>query len=342
MRLHLLRAQRAEAATQRFREDPPSLLLCTNPFWFVEPGVVAAAKRQGIPTLALIPSWDNLSTKSRMTSTFDGYLVWSESAKRELHQFYPATRNAPVYVVGALQFDVFSQPRFCQTREEFCAVQGLSADKPIVVYALGSPNFLLEVPGAVRVAEMVSRGELGDIQLIVRPHPIHDNHELTALFAKFSPRVIVQKAGLAGAGTTARFQDQTQIGTWVNTFRHADVVVNLCSTVTVDAAIFDRPVVNLDFDPAVTQENQSLIREINHLWTHFKPVAESGGVWLVNNFAELAHAIKTYLEHPELHREQRRWIVEHVCGYVDGACGERAASAVLAFASKTRNGFKHQ
>jgi len=35
----------------------------------------------------------------------------------------------------------------------------------------------------------------------------------------------------------------------VNTFRHADVVVNFSSTVAIDAAIFDKPVVNLDFDP---------------------------------------------------------------------------------------------
>lgn len=330
--------ERSPEATARFEAEPPDALLCTNPFWFTEPAVVGSAKRKGIPTLALIPSWDNLSTKNRMAFQHDGYLVWSEAGRKELHEFYPATRNAPVYIVGAPQFDLFFQERFHVSREAFCATQGLRAEKPIIVYALGSPNFLVEVPGAVRVAEMVARGELGDVQLVVRPHPIHDNHELHDLFDRFGERVFVQETGIAGASVTARFQDEDQITEWINTFRHADVVINLCSTVSVDAAILDRPVINLDFDPSPGQPEQELVREINHLWTHFKPVAESGGVWLVNNFAELAEAVRTYLAQPGLHREQRRWIAEHVCGYLDGECGKRAARAIVDFTDGFRKG----
>lgn len=332
----LLAFERSPEAVKRFVCHIPEVLLCTNPFWFTEPAVVAAAKRKGIPTLALIPSWDNLSTKNRMPFKHDGYLVWSEAARRELYQFYPALRSAPVHVVGAPQFDVFFDERFCLSRAAFCETQRLRADLPIVVYALGSPNFLVETPGAVHIAELVVQGALGDVQLLVRPHPIHDNHELTALFGKYGPRVVVQQTGVAGAGVTARFQDRKKIVEWVNTFRHADVVVNLSSTVTIDAAIFDRPVVNLDFDPAPGRPNQSLIKEINHLWTHFKPVAESGGVWLVNDFAELVNAIKTYLAHPNLHREKRRAIAEYVCGHLDGACGVRAARAVASFIEEKR------
>jgi CDP-glycerol glycerophosphotransferase (TagB/SpsB family) len=113
-------------------------------------------------------------------------------------------------------------------------------------------------------------------------------------------------------------------------------VVNLSSTTTVDAAIFDRPVVNLDFDPEPGGPNQALVKDVNHFWTHFKPVAESGGVWLVNNYDEMVTAIKTYLREPQLHQEKRRWIAEYVCGYVDGRCGERMARAVLDFAATRR------
>jgi CDP-glycerol glycerophosphotransferase (TagB/SpsB family) len=143
--------------------------------------------------------------------------------------------------------------------------------------------------------------------------------------------VALQRTGLAGAHVTARFQDERQITDWVNTFRHADVVINLSSTVTIDAALLDRPVINLDYDPEPGQPQQELIREINHLWTHFKPVAESGGVWLVDNDEELITAVRTYLRHPELHREKRRWIAEYVCGYTDGRSGERVANAIIDF-----------
>lgn len=330
----LLNYPRSPVALERLRARRPDVLLCTNPFWFTEPAVVTAAKKLGIPTLALIPSWDNLSTKNRMVFKYDGYLVWSEQAQAELHHFYPSSQRVPSYVVGAPQFDVFFQERFRLSREDFCRTQGLRPDRPIIVYALGSPHFLREHHGALHLAELVAQGHLGDVQMIVRPHPIHDNAELNELFSKFFPRVILQRTGATGAAVTARFQDESQITEWVNTFRHAEVVVNLSSTVAIDAAICDRPVVNLDYDPEPGRPNQMLIKDINHLWTHFKPIAESGGMWLANNPDELVEAVKTYLIHPELHREKRRWMTEYVCGYLDGRCGERMAAAILTFTDR--------
>ncbi len=330
----LLGYTRSGDALARLQANPPSVLFTTGPFQYEQPAIVAAAKNLGIPSLALIPSWDNLSTKSRMVFKYDGYVVWSDRLRYELNHYYPHTRDLPVYVVGAPQFDVFFQPRFMQTREEFCATQGLRADLPIIIYAVGSPNFLREHHGALEMARCISRGELGDVQMLVRPHPIHDNAEMADLFRPFGPRVVSQSTAEAGTALTARSQDETQITEWVNTFRHGDVLINLSSTVTVDAAIFDRPVVNLDFDPEPGQPNQGLVKDVNHLWTHFKPIAESGGVWLVNDYAEMIEAVKTYLRHPEMHREQRRWIAEYVCGYLDGKCGQRMADAILEFAAE--------
>ena len=270
-----------------------------------------------------------------MVFKHDAYIVWNDQVKEELQTFYPHTRETPVYVAGAPQFDLFRQERFFQTREEFCADQGLDPQIPIIVYAVGSPNFLNEPPGAVNLAKRISDGALGLVQMLVRPHPIHDNSEMKALFSQYGPLVKLQVFKNAGKRINERLQDEEQVIEWINTFRHADVVVNLSSTVVIDAAIFDTPVVNLDFDPQPSRGDDQLIKEINHEWTHFKPVAESGGVWLVNDFEELVTAVRTYLKHPELHREQRRWIVEYVCGYADGKCGERMADAILDFTTIT-------
>lgn len=325
--------ERSPEATALLRDLRPAALLCTGPFQFEQPAVVASAQRLGVPTLALIPSWDNVSTKKRMLFQYDGYLVWSERTRQELHERYPHTRGCPVYVVGAPQFDVFFQPRFHISREAFCAANGLRADRPFIVYAVGSPNFLKGEPdGAEYLARRVAAGELGDVQLLVRPHPIHDNAEMVSRFAGLGDRVRLQATSRPGTPLTARSQDERAIIDWVNTFRHADVVVNLSSTVTIDAAIFDRPVVNLDYDPAPGGADTPLIRDINHVWTHFAPVAQSGGVWLVKDGEEMVAAVRGYLENPALHRERRRWIAEYVCGHLDGRNGERMARAVAEFA----------
>ena len=327
---------RSSEGFERLREYDPTLIVSSGPFQFEQPALFEAARKLGIPTIAYIPSWDNISTKNRMVYRYDGYIAWSEQVKRELHEFYPSTKDAPVYVIGAPQFDVFFDEQFYQSREDFCQQQGLDASLPIVVYALGSPNFLQEHHGAVEFAKRVAAGEIGHVQLLIRPHPIHDNAEMKAMFDNYGPLVRLQESPNAGIELTRRSQDTEQITEWINTFRHSDVVINLSSTVTVDAAIFDKPVVNLDFDPQPSKTDQQLVKDINHKWNHFKPIAESGGVWLVNDFDEMVEAVKTYLREPELHSEKRKWVAEYVCGYVDGRCGERMAKAIHDFAVLTQ------
>jgi len=328
---------RSAEATDRLAEKRPSVVLSTGPFQFEQPAIFTAAKRLGIPTLAYIPSWDNVSTKNRMVFKYDGYIVWNEQNKAELLDVYPHARSVPVYVVGAPQFDVFYLDRFKTDRATFCEEQRLQADRKIIVYSLGSPNFLKEHHGATEMARRVKAGHFGNAQMLVRPHPIHDNAEMRGIFAEFGPNVRFQSTPNAGRDLIRRTQDESQIVDWVNTFRHADVVVNLASTVTVDAAICDTPVVNLDFDPQPDSLDQALIKDVNHKWNHFKPIAESGGVWLVNNFDELENAVKVYLEKPELHMAERKWIAEYVCGQLDGHCGKRMAKAITDFVGQTES-----
>jgi hypothetical protein len=332
----LVRYPRSQAAKHLLIETRPDVVLSTGPFQFEQPAIFSHARELGIPTLAYIPSWDNVSTKNRMVFNYDGYIVWNERIKKELHHFYPRTKNVPIYVVGSPQFDVFHQERFYTTREAFCARQGLDPELPIILYAIGSPNFLKEHHGAEYMARRVSNGDLGDVQLLVRPHPIHEDGAMSAMFDQYGSRVRVQKSPNAGKALNKRTQDEEQIIEWVNTFRHADVVVNLSSTVTIDAAIFDKPVVNLDFDPQPGQADQQLIKDVNHKWDHFKPIAESGGVWLVNDFNEMVNAIKTYLSEPSLHSQKRKRITEYVCGFTDGKCGERMAKAMNDFVARRK------
>ena len=334
----LLPYLRSPEAVERLRRDPPDVLLLTGPYQYHQPAIAAAGRALGIRTLAMIGSWDNVSTKNRMVFKYDGYAVWSEQMRRDLHHFYPQTRSVPVYVVGALQFDVFHQVRFARTREQFCRSAGLSPDKPIILYSLGSPNLFREHHGALSLARRLRAGELGDVQMLVRPHPAFEQRLVATLLREFGPQVVVQHTGGGQRNAEAFFQDEPAIVEWVNSFRHADVVVNMSSTATVDAALCDRPVVNLDYDPAPDGAQQEYVKEVNHRWTHFKPVAESGGVWLVQNPDEMVEAVRTYLRCPELHRAQRRWIVQHVCGFDDGHNGRRLAEAILDFAQHPHAG----
>lgn len=332
----LTRYPRSPESVERFSGSRPDLVVTTAPFWFHEPAVAAHARMLGIPVVAMIPSWDNVTTKNRMVFRYDGYLVWSDQTRSELRAFYDDTRDKPVTVVGAPQFDVFREARFEESREVFCARHNLDPRHPIIVYAIGSPYFIKgEHYGALHLAERIQRGELGQVQMLVRPHPTKDNAELVALFEGFSPSVRVQKVATPGTEVEERSQGESQIRDWISTFRHAAVVVNLASTVTIDASLFDKPVVNVNFDPSPGRPQEALIKEVNSTWSHFRPVAESGAVTMVNDDEELFRAVRTYLASPELHRMERRSIAEFVCGFTDGNCGRRLAQGILEFARTT-------
>lgn len=330
----LLRQRRSHQTAERLAELRPDLLVTMAPFWFHEPGVVIEAKRLGIPTVALIPSWDNISTKKRLVLRYDGYLVWSDLARRQLHHFYPQSLHVPVEVVGVPQYDVFFDDALGSRREEFLDSYGLDPRRPTILYAIGSPNFIAgEVTGAVDLAETICRGELGDVQMIVRPHPVHAREPIDEQFAPYAPRVVVQTPSAGGDTPFERRQEGEHIRQWIDTFRHVDVVINLASTVALDAAFADRPVIDIAYDPHPRRRDQALIEEITSEWTHLRPMFESGGVWVVRDVAELHHAILTYLEHPELHRAERRAMLETICGHTDGRSGRRFGQAVEGLAA---------
>jgi CDP-Glycerol:Poly(glycerophosphate) glycerophosphotransferase len=325
---------RSPEALARLQADPPAAVLAMGPMRHEEPAVVAAAKKLKIPVFAFITSWDNISIKSRMVFRYDGYFVWSEQMKRELMERYSASRRTPISIVGAPQFDAFFRTSNHLSRQEFCRRYGLNPARPIIVHALGVANGVEEHWGALDLARRVAAGDLGDAQLMVRPHPFLNHLELREMFRAFAPRVVVQQSGDPSEERIFRSQDHESLIEWVNTFRHADVVVHLSSTVAIDAALFDRPSVCMDYDPAPGSPRQELVREVNHSWTHYKPVAESGGQALAASPEELVQAIRKYLENPGLHQEARRGMAEYVCGYIDGRCGARLGEAVLQLMKK--------
>jgi hypothetical protein len=318
-------------ATAWLREVGASAVLVMYPFMERQMVMVAAAKQLGLPVIALITSWDNLSTKARMVFQYDAYLVWSEQMKEELRRFYPQSRTRPITVIGAPQYDVFFRDEYLLPREEFLQSYGLDPARPVILYCLGSPNMIREDFGAREYIERIAADPArAHWQIIVRPHPgfaTASGSELDAIKGRY-PGVILQDANRHWRQFPV--QGEAAIAEWVNSVRHADVVIQLASTMAVDAALFDRPVINLNFDPQPGRPNERMIHEVNDRWNHFAPITRSGGLQPVATIDEMIAATELYLRNPALHRNERRWIVDFVCGPADGQAGRRMAEATLA------------
>jgi hypothetical protein len=114
--------------------------------------------------------------------------------------------------------------------------------------------------------------------------------------------------------------------------RHADVMVNFATTVTLEAAITDTPTLLVAFSPIDPEEMQRYVVGL-HFRMHYKGLVERDLVPVAWNANELVGWINRYLDDPSLYRTQRAEIVRDWVHFIDGRSGERLGDAILRAAS---------
>ena len=112
-----------------------------------------------------------------------------------------------------------------------------------------------------------------------------------------------------------------------NTMAHSDVVVQVASTIAIEAAIFDTPVVNISFDGETpTPFVRSALRYTQ--FTHFANILKRGAVRDARTPDAMVTHIADYLDNPSLDREGRRQVVLDQCQFLDGRAADRVANFV--------------
>jgi hypothetical protein len=294
--------------------------------------VVVAARQRGIPSGTLVQSWDNLSSKTAVLPPWlERYWTWSDAMSRELLSLNPRISANRVRVVGSPQFDFHRRPELLEPREQYLPRLGLDPSLPYIAIGTGTRVWMPNEPETVARMVVAIRGTLPRCQVLIRLHPKDDG-------ARWEPLWPVLRANGAAIQHTAPpvhmdlggfvpprefYRDQ------VNCLAHAAVVLNTASTLTVDAAILDRPVICIAYDvipDARFPEGRALAYSRS---THYSHLVETGGVWVVHSEEECIQAIGRYLDDPALHRDGRKRIATTVTGEPDGGAGQRLAEDVL-------------
>lgn len=309
-------AQLPEVAHYRrlFAETKPDVVFCSHQRPPVILPVTLAARSLGIPTATFIFSWDNLTSKGRIAAPFDHFFVWSELMRDELLRFYPDVTPERVHVVGTPQFDPYAAAELQWTRAEFFARIGADPARPLLCYSGGDTGTAPEDQHHLRILlEQIRRGQIkGNPQVLVRPAPVDDGKRYDAVRRAFPELIFAQPAWVhAKPGDWASVLPTAEdIQFLANLTRHADVNVNLASTMTLDFAIHDRPVVNVAFDVADPPIFGKPLWEYYYRFDHYRRVVEIGAPRFARTPDELAAHVNAYLENPALERDQRRQLVE--------------------------------
>jgi hypothetical protein len=204
---------------------------------------VRAAQALGIPTVAAIASWDNLTNKGQLRVQPHMVTVWNEEQKREavtLHGIEPDR----IEVTGAQLFDRWFERRPSQSREDFCAMVGLPADRDIVLYT-GSSVFIspsaLEAPFARRwVQALRASGDpvVANASVLIRPHPFNVEGWQTMDFSDLGPVAVFPNARFTPSADTARTS-------FFDSLYYASAIVGVNTSAMVEAAILGKPVMSL-------------------------------------------------------------------------------------------------
>lgn len=293
---------------------------------------VLAAKALGIPTVAFVASWDNLTSKGRIAAPFDHFLVWSEHMKRELLRFYPHVKPETVHVTGTPQFDCYGDDSMRMSREEFFLSIGADSARPLICYSGGDEGNCPDDPAHLRILLAAIRdGRIkGNPQVIVRPSPADPGGRYAPLRQEF-PQLIYSPPAwehLEPGNWTRCIPMPEDLSLLANLTRHADLNVNMASTMTLDFAIQGKPVVNIAFDVSSPPPLKVPLWNLFYQWEHYKPVVEMNAARFARSADELLEHVNTLLRDPSLDAEGRRNLVRLQVGVPVGQACQRISDSL--------------
>ncbi len=304
----------------RYRPDvvfAPSLMIEEDTIFLKQ------AKRRGIPSVGMVRSWDNFSTKLLLRIIPNILLVQNEIMRREAIMWNDVSPER-IRVVGFAQFSHYRDSSWHMTKEETARMIGLDPTKKWIVYYTGGlPTVVLAEETYTDHLEMLmrasERGLFSHALLAVRAHPTDP----------LGSDKKIEGVPILDFGKNFTYQKE-DMKLLLNLVRWTDVNINLGSTMSLESAIFNRPVVLVGFNGAddlkVPLHNR-LSFALDHT-THYLYVQKTGGVWRVKTESELIYAVTGYLHDPALHKEGRSQIVSDLVGPIDGKTGERVFAAL--------------
>lgn len=285
------------------KELNPVFVLSTANVVESEWPIFQVAQAIGVKTYSHILSFDNLTSRGYLPiSKFDKYFVWNEKMKEELIEYYSICSNK-IYITGTPQFDFHKESI---SRGETLARIGLEVPEKYIVYCANhfaiSPNepelleYILEKFHAIT--------DLEGYRLVLRLHPMDDYNRWNQILDAH-PSVILSIPWKHEDNDTLFWGEPNfdDLVLFSNILRHACVMLNIASTVSIDAAITDTPVICIGFHPTKIVESD-FYRDV-HYSEHYREIMDCNALPLATSLENLIILIKEQIDFREKHTAER-------------------------------------
>jgi len=308
-----LRINRDKRFTYLFREHQPAIFFATHATAYFEECLLRNAREAHVPSVFMILSWDHLSSKILLDQGHHAVLVWNNHTKQEVLQTYPHYRPEQIRIMGIPQYDVYAEvPNISYA--EWCRKYGLDPARRTILFSTmpqsrhEQQHIILE-----ELLKTIIEGEKfpSDLQVLIKCHPFDNFKGYDALLSKY-PAGIHRNSLDPSQSQEDWIPAPTEMEASRDALYYCALNINIFSTVTIEAAYFDKPVVHIAFDPLPIKNRIPCHEYYN--WDHFKPIVDTGSTILVHNYEELYKAIDKFISTPALLAAQRKLLIDKYIG----------------------------
>jgi CDP-glycerol glycerophosphotransferase (TagB/SpsB family) len=325
--------------TDLFDKYRPDLVIASTPGWRMDRFLLRESARRGIPNLAAIVGWDNSSSYNISGADVQWATCWSQLQKDELVR---GSDWAPeqVNIGGIPSYDGYFREQWLMPRDEYFKLHRLDPNRKLISYASSFVHFAPNYPNIETLARLVSSDSLvKPAQLLVRLHPSHFQDK-PKIFAEERQRVfelekqyphvhVVQPVALGGSLGYYGGEDMDEKSSMM---AYSDVVVTVYSTMLVETAVHDTPMIAATIDAPNGWNHPGKfslsLKKIGDWPTH-KRFREAQAGRVAANEEELREALNVYLKDHTIDSAQRRKFVEDEITFTDGSSGRRTADYIL-------------
>lgn len=294
--------------------------------------ILREARRRSIKTVGMVRGWDNLTTYGFLRVLPDVFLAQNDFLAEAAYRYHDVQKDC-VEIVGTPYFDVYGRRDLLVSREEYFRHMQIDPAQRLVLYgAIGDYLFPKEGELADIFDSMISDGSLpANTTVIFRAHPAFTS----PLERMKSLKHVIPNRSANYTGSNLQHWDMNTAQTvhLLNSIYHADAVVTAGSTLMIEAALLDRPVVTVAFDGNSIEPYWFSIARFHDKAVHILDLLRTGGVRVAHNKGELAAHITAYMQDASLDRAERRTLVERFAGPHRGKSGTYLGEQLLALLS---------
>ncbi len=329
-----------------FEKYQPDMVIASTPGWRMDRYLLRESARRGIPNMTVIVGWDNSSSYNISGADVQWATCWSELQKEELVKGSDWDPEACARVGGIPSYDGYFRKQWLMPRDEYFKLHGLDPQRKLISYASSFVHFAPNFPNIEALAKLVSSDSLAEpSQLLIRLHPSHfqdkpkifadERAQVFELEKKYPHVHVVQPVALGGSLGYYGGEDMDEKSSMM---AYSDVVVTVYSTMLVETAVHDTPMIAATIDtPGGWNKPKKFslsLKEIGNWPTH-KRFRDARAGRVATTEKELRSMLNAYLKNPSLDYPERRKFIEDEITFTDGTSGRRTAEFILKVLEKT-------